>query len=126
MKALGVTVPDFVPRLFDVGEPNAVSDGVVVEVLASSVNEFDRAAARASKITGVVPERVIREGDTAQEVLKLIEEDEDIAALILAACSEGDDPGPLVSSLARTAGTFPIPVAIVPGHLTDSDIDAMA
>ena len=46
-----MTGPDFVPRLFDVGEPNAVSDGVVVEVLASSVNEFDRAAAR-GRFTG--------------------------------------------------------------------------
>ena len=46
MKAVGVTGPDFVPRLFDVDEPTALSDGVVVEVLASSVNEFDRAAAR--------------------------------------------------------------------------------
>jgi NADPH:quinone reductase-like Zn-dependent oxidoreductase len=46
MKAVGVTGPDFEPRLFDVDEPTAVPDGVVVEVLAASVNEFDRAAAR--------------------------------------------------------------------------------
>ena len=46
MKAMGVIRPDFVPRLFDVDEPTALSDGVVVEVLGSSVNEFDRAAAR--------------------------------------------------------------------------------
>lgn len=46
MKALGVLGPDFMPRLFDVDEPTAFRDGVVVEVLASSVNEFDRAAAR--------------------------------------------------------------------------------
>ena len=26
--------------------------------------------------------------------------------------------------LAKTAGTFPIPVALVPGHLSDDDIDA--
>ena len=35
-----------------------------------------------------------------------------------------EGPGPLVSSLAKTAGTFPIPIAIVPGHLSDEDIDA--
>ena len=33
-------------------------------------------------------------------------------------------PGPLVSNLAKTAGTFPIPVALVPGHLSDEEIDA--
>ena len=38
MKAVGVIGPDFEPRLFDVDEPTAVRDGVVVEVMASSVN----------------------------------------------------------------------------------------
>lgn len=46
MKAVGVTGPDFETRLFDVEEPTATRDGVVVEVLASSVNDFDRGAAR--------------------------------------------------------------------------------
>jgi len=87
---------------------------------------LDRHAARASSITGIQPERVIREGDKAQEVLSLIDEDEDIAALILAAGVGKEGPGPLVSSLAKTAGTFPIPVAIVPGHLSDEDLDSMS
>jgi NADPH:quinone reductase-like Zn-dependent oxidoreductase len=41
---VGVTGPDFMPRLFDVDEPVAAPDGVVVEVMAASVNDFDRAA----------------------------------------------------------------------------------
>ena len=45
MKAVGVTGPDFTPRLFDIDEPVAARDGVVVEVMAASVNDFDRAAA---------------------------------------------------------------------------------
>jgi nucleotide-binding universal stress UspA family protein len=72
-----------------------------------------------------MPERVIREGNKAQEILSLIEEDEDIAVLILAAGTGAEGPGPLVASLAKTAGTFPIPVAIVPGHLSDEDLDTM-
>ena len=46
MKAVGVIGPDFQPRLFDVNEPIPARDGVVVEVMASSINEFDWAAAR--------------------------------------------------------------------------------
>src|SRR3982074_1862595 len=46
---------------------------------------LDRSGARASSITGVMPERVIREGETAEEILMLIEEDDNIALLILAA-----------------------------------------
>ena len=53
--------------------------------------------------------------------------DEDISLLVLAAGTGRDGPGPLVSALAgKGAGTFPIPVAIVPGHLADEEIDALA
>jgi NADPH:quinone reductase-like Zn-dependent oxidoreductase len=44
MKAVGVTGPDYMPRLFDIDEPVASPGGVVVEVLTASVNDFDRAA----------------------------------------------------------------------------------
>jgi len=83
-------------------------------------------AARSNGIAGITPQCVIREGEIAEEILKLIEEDEDIAVLVLAAGVGKEGPGPLVSSLGNTAGTFPIPVAIVPGHLNDEEIDAMA
>src|SRR6188508_2489751 len=63
--------------------------------------------------------RVIEKGEKAQEVLNLIEDDEDIAILVLAADTGKEGPGPLVSSVCKNAGDFPIPVAIVPGHLSD-------
>ena len=102
-----------------------VADIMRAEAHEEANSVLDRHAARASSITGTQPERVIREGDQTDEVLKLIDEDEDIAALILAAGTGKEGPGPLVSSLVKTAGTFPIPVAIVPGHLSDEDLDSM-
>ncbi len=103
----------------------------VADIMRAEAHEeanvvLDRHAARISSITGVMPERVIREGEKAEELLKLIDEDEDIALLILAAAAGSEGPGPLVSSLAKYAGTFPIPVALVPGHLSDEDLDAMS
>jgi nucleotide-binding universal stress UspA family protein len=85
-----------------------------------------QAAARAKSIAGIAAEQVIREGAVAAEILKLIDDDEDIAILILAASHGKEGPGPLVADLGKTAGTFPIPVAIVPGHLSDESLDAMA
>jgi len=82
-------------------------------------------AARSNGIAGITPECVVREGDIAEQILGLIEEDEDISVLVLAAGVGTEGPGPLVSSLGATAGVFPIPVAIVPGHLTDEELDAM-
>ena len=73
-------------------------------------------------------EEIIREGEQAEEILALIEEDVDIGILVLGAASDSRGPGPLVSSLAvgRYAGTFPIPITIVPGTLSAADISALA
>jgi nucleotide-binding universal stress UspA family protein len=103
----------------------------VADIMKAEANEeakaaLDRAAERVRKITRVKPERVVREGDIATEILSLIENDEDIAILVLGASTGKEGPGPLVSSLSNTAGAFPIPVAIVPGHLSDEDIDALS
>ena len=50
MKTAGVTGPDFMPRVFDIGEPIAGPDGVVVDAMATSVNDYDRAAAHGRHI----------------------------------------------------------------------------
>ena len=37
-----------------------------------------------------------------------------------------EGPGPIITTLAKTAGNFPIPVTIVPGSLTDDEVDALS
>jgi nucleotide-binding universal stress UspA family protein len=115
-------------RVIDTGERNrqwlGVADIMQAEALEAANAAFDKFAARAKVIADIVPDRVIREGDPVQEIIKLIDEDTDIGILVLAAGTSNEGPGPLVTSLAKSAGTFPIPVAIVPGHLSDEDIDA--
>jgi nucleotide-binding universal stress UspA family protein len=73
-------------------------------------------------------EEVIREGKTVEQILKMIEDDEDIAILALGAAVDAKGPGPLVASLAAgsNAGRFPIPITIVPGDLTLEAIQDMA
>jgi len=74
----------------------------------------------------IEPEQVIREGNRADEIVKLIEEDADIAILVLAAGIDNEGPGPLVTALAgKQAGTFPVPITIVPGNLDDDAIAAI-
>jgi nucleotide-binding universal stress UspA family protein len=76
----------------------------------------------------LVKDEVIREGKTAEEIVKLIEEDRDIGVLVLGAASDTKGPGPLVAMLAtgKTAGTFPVPITIVPGNLSLDDVKALA
>jgi nucleotide-binding universal stress UspA family protein len=104
-----------------------VGDIMKAEAQANAEKLLAKAAERAREIAAIEPEQIIREGATAQEIMLLIEQDEDISILILASSTGTDGPGPLVSSLAsKSGGGFRIPVTIVPGSLTDEEIDALA
>ena len=73
-------------------------------------------------------EDVIREGKKPEQILKHIQEDQDIAVLVLGASTDPKGPGPLVSLLAagKLAGTFPVPITIVPGNLSPEEIEGIA
>jgi nucleotide-binding universal stress UspA family protein len=115
-------------RVVETAERNrqwlGVADIMQAEALESANRVLDKFAARIKKIARLTPDRVIREGDTTEQITKLIDEDADIGILVLAAGIGNEGPGPLITHLAKTAGQFPIPVAVVPGHLSDDDIDA--
>jgi nucleotide-binding universal stress UspA family protein len=87
---------------------------------------LDRAAGRANGIAAITPERVIREGDPTAQILDVIDKDPDIMMLVLAANPGPEGPGPLITLMAEAAGSFPIPVTIVSGNLSDADIDALS
>ena len=48
--------------------------------------------------------------------------------LVLGASKDPSGPGPLVANLAggKLAGSFPVPITVVPGHLTTEEILALA
>jgi nucleotide-binding universal stress UspA family protein len=129
-RAARVGVSVIMLRVIDTHDRNqqwlGVADIMRAEAHEEASAMLARASARANGIAGITPEQVIREGDTVEELLKLIDEDEDISVLVLAAGVDKEGPGPLVSNLGSTAGTFPVPVAIVPGHLSDEELDAMS
>lgn len=76
----------------------------------------------------VAIDEVVREGLLTEEITKEIENDPDIGIMVLGASVDPKGPGPLVSSLAASnrAGTFPIPITIVPGGLTPDELRALA
>ena len=129
-RAARVGVSVLMLRVIDTHDRNqqwlGVADIMRAEAHEEAKAMLDNMSARANGIAGITPEQVIREGDTAEEILKLIDEDEDISVLVLAAGVDKEGPGPLVATLGSNAGTFPIPIAIVPGQLSDEDLDAMS
>jgi nucleotide-binding universal stress UspA family protein len=84
-----------------------------------------KVAQKVRESIGIDPEMVIREGSATEQIHGLIEEDRDIAILVLAAGSTKDGPGPLVSSIAGRGAAFPIPVTVLPDSLSDEEIDAL-
>lgn len=79
------------------------------------------------KRTGQLPMLYIREGRAEEELIGLIEEQEDISLLVLGASTGPDGPGRLINHLVqKMAGKLRIPITIVPGNLTDEQIDAIS
>jgi nucleotide-binding universal stress UspA family protein len=104
-----------------------VGDLMQAEAIEEAEGLLAGAVAGLGELSGLKPELIARAGHKAEEISALIDVDEDISILVLAAGTGREGPGPLVTALAgRMAGTFAVPIAIVPGHLSDAEIDALA
>ena len=86
---------------------------------------LSRIAEQLRETIGVEPETSVLEGDIAEQINMLIETDREISILVLAAGETGEGPGPLVSAAAGKNGAFPIPVTIIPGHLSEDEIASL-
>tara|TARA_B110000971_G_C19863052_1_gene432537 strand:+ start:267 stop:728 length:462 start_codon:yes stop_codon:yes gene_type:complete len=69
-------------------------------------------------------EMIIKIGDRADELLKLVEEDQSIRFLVLASSENNEDPGPLIKVLTgKKIKNLNIPLVLIPGSLSEKDID---
>ncbi len=100
-----------------------VEDVMRAEAYKTAEAALAKASAWAVEFGGITPQTVIREGKTLATIEELIEEDKDIALIVLAAGDSKEGPGPLVSALAGQGGVFSLPVTIVPNSLSDQEID---
>jgi len=112
-----------------VSEPESFQHWIgVEEIMKAEAREIGEAAlekyAQFCRENGRIdPELIFREGKTHEEVLSLIEEDQDIAVLVLAAGDSVEGPGPLVSALGGSGNAYTIPVIVVPCGMTFDDIE---
>ncbi len=83
-------------------------------------------AAEVYSLTGHMPVVHIRQGSRSDELVNLITEEPGISLLVLATAT-ASDPGPLVNFLLSNLGRrVRIPVTLVPGELSDEEIDALS
>jgi nucleotide-binding universal stress UspA family protein len=116
--------------LLYVTEPAEPGPWMAVEELVREERrqEAEQVLSKWAELVQEIVERMpvvyVREGDSLDAIMKLVEEEPGISILVLAAAA-GDSPGPLVSALPRTISRLRIPVTIVPGSLNQSDLDGL-
>jgi nucleotide-binding universal stress UspA family protein len=104
--------------------------GVEAIMRAEAREEAEAAMAKTAQTVretiGLEPEIAIREGSVTEQIHALIEEDRDIAILVLATGSAKEGPGPLIQSIAGRSAAFPIPVTVLPDNLSNEEMDALS
>jgi len=83
-------------------------------------------AAKVQAESGSLPILHVREGRRRDELLALIEEEPSISLLVLGMATGREGPGPLVTYLvSQMGGQMRVPVTLVPGQLTEQEIEAV-
>lgn len=118
--------------LLYVSEPTEFQSWRAVEELMREERRADaerlllRYAEEVNRHSGTMPALYIREGSRREELVKLIDEEPSISVLVLAAGIGPEGPGPLITYLSGSAvNRLRVPLTIVPGTLTDEQLDAV-
>ena len=119
--------------LLYVMEPIEFQNWRAIEELMREERRFDgeqvlqRHAKEVVRLTGSTPVFYLREGQRQDELLALLEEDRSITVLVLAAGSGSEGPGPLLSHFAASGyRRLRIPLTVVPGTLSEAEIEAVS
>lgn len=107
--------------------------GVREEIRRQQREEAEALLARlgeeAAERSGAPPVFLIEEGEPQAAIRKVVGEDPDIKILVLAAGAGARGPGPLVTAVLKSGGFGggrKLPVTIVPGELSEADIEDLA
>jgi nucleotide-binding universal stress UspA family protein len=113
-------------------EPSDLQQWAAVETLMREEQReqaealLQKLAAQVAELAGTMPIIFIREGRRRDELLALIDEEPSISILVLAASAGAEGPGPLITALTGKALTkLRVPITIVPGSLTEQQLDAL-
>ncbi|MCA6224866.1 MAG: universal stress protein [Phenylobacterium sp.] len=109
---------------------SGVREEIERQARAEAAQEMEAYSPLVLTETGSQPELLfVRADDTRDALRRVISADRDIKILVLAAATGGRGPGPLVASIAREGvrwGGRNLPVTVVPGDLSEAEIDDLA
>lgn len=106
---------------------SGVRDEIEREQRAEAEALLQKLGAEVHARTGCNAEFLIEVGDTVSAIKAAVTKDNDIKILVLAAATGGRGPGPLVASIAKEGVGFgrKLPVTVVPGDLTEEEVEAL-
>lgn len=94
------------------------------EAREEAENKIGEYSSMVQAVTDQLPIVYIREGNLQNQLMKLLKEEPLISLLVLAAADSKEGPGPLVSALmGDMVGGLPVPITVVPGTLSQEDIE---
>lgn len=101
----------------------SVRDIMEEEAMQEAQEMMDQFAREVKQLSGLECEQVMRKGEPGDVITQYIGEDKDIHLLVLGANVDGD-PGPLVKAFREELlNVLHMPVLVVPGNMTDQEID---
>lgn len=104
----------------------AIGDLMREEAREEAESLLQKLSAEVHQWAGTFPIVYLREGNRAEELEKLLDEEPTISVLVLGASTESAGPGPLISYLVgKGTAKLRLPVTIVPGSLSDEEIIAL-
>ena len=105
----------------------AVGDLMREEARSEGEQLLQRLAALVNELVGTIPVLYVREGKVRDQLFKLLDEEPRISVLVLGANTGSRGPGPLVSALTgKMIGKLRVPITVVPGNLSDEEIDSVS
>ena len=100
--------------------------GLLRDVRGHAEARLSDLSARSQEISGSIPMLLVREGKRGEELLKLLDEDPSISIVVLAASTDSEGPGPVISYMMKQGGSrMRVPLTIVPGSLSVEQVEQL-
>ena len=104
----------------------AIADRMREERHREGEQLLQKLADEAATRYGIAPTMVLREGQTGDEILTAVLEDPDINMIVIGVAQASNTRGKLAAWLAsQLGGKLLIPLMMVPGNLTDQQLESL-
>ncbi len=104
---------------------SGVSKIMEAEAEQSSKKLLNDLSSYCEKLGANKPKLYLKKGNTSEELIKLINNEALITVLVLGASTETGNPGPIINYVMNASNECRIPITIVPGNLSDEQIDSL-